>query len=343
MARKERCRHVGSNRAAGKVLDKRCLRRFVISMKRTFAAAAGIMLAVGVARSGGMDSPAKPAVGSEHVIADLLADKDGELAHAAEQLLGKNGGDKLFYFPTKDAPHNPAQCGLKYEDVSFASRDGTRLSGWFLPASGKRVKGTVVFSHGNAGAMGYHLGFVDWLVPRGFNVLLYDYRGFGLSGGDVDRRGMIDDVHAAFDYVRTRRDVDRGRLISLAHSLGGAQSITALGERPVRGLRAVITEGAFASYQQMAQVIAGNVGGRLVSDDWSPKDWVAKIAPVPLLLVHGTDDRVVPVGQSRELYAAAKEPKRIFEVPGGSHGDSLCRNGGEYRKKVLGWLEQVMR
>lgn len=289
------------------------------------------------------DAPTGVATDPARAWADLLADKYGNLSHAAEQLLGKNCGDRLFYFPTKDSPHDPAQEGLRYENVSFASKDGTPLSGWFLPASGRRVKGTVVFSHGNAGAMGYHLGFVDWLVPRGFNVLLYDYRGYGRSGGDVGRRGMIDDVQAAFDYVKTRKDVDGGRLVSLAHSLGGAQSITALGEHPVRGLRAVITESAFASYQQMARVIAGNVGGNLVSDDWSPRDWVAKISPVPLLLVHGTDDRVVPIGQSRQLYAAAKQPKRLFEVPGGSHGDSLARNGGEYRRKVLGWLDQVMR
>jgi fermentation-respiration switch protein FrsA (DUF1100 family) len=310
-------------------------------MKRALAAA--ILLAVFPVRAWAADAPARVATDPGRVLADLLADKHGELSHAAEQLLGKNGGDRLFYFPTRDAPHDPAREGLKYENVSFASKDGTRLRGWFLPAAGRRVKGTVVFSHGNAGAMGYHLGFVDWLVPRGFNVLLYDYRGFGLSDGDVGRRGMIDDVHAAFDYVRTRRDVDGGRLISMAHSLGGAQSITALGERPVRGLRAVITEGAFASYQQMARVIAGNVGGNLVSDDWSPMDWVAKISPVPLLLVHGTDDRVVPISQSRQLFAAAKQPKRIFEVQGGSHGDSLARNGGEYRKKMLDWLDQVMR
>jgi fermentation-respiration switch protein FrsA (DUF1100 family) len=267
-----------------------------------------------------------------------------ELTKLAEFLLGKNGGNQLFYFPTHDVPGTPGDWGFNFENVNFKSKDGTPLHGWFVPVQGKtaKSKATVVFSHGNAGSIGHHLGFILWFVDAGYNVLTYDYRGFGKSGGKVDRRGMLDDVRAAFDYVILRPDVNAERLVSFGHSLGGAKSLVALSEAPVKGLRAVITDAAFASYRAMAEVIAGKVGGNLVTDEWAPKDSVMKIAPVPLLIVHGTNDEVVPVAQGRQLFAAAAGPKTLFEVKGGHHGDSLTRNDGAYRKKVLAWLAEQL-
>ena len=273
----------------------------------------------------------------------LLRDPNGDFAKLARVTLGKNGGNALFYFPTGDIAETPATWGWKFENVWFPSVDGARLHGWFLPTTGKRAKGTVVFSHGNAGALGHHLGFVTWLLPAGYNVLMYDYRGFGSSSGTITRGGLIEDVGAAFDYVKTRRDVDPNRLVSFGHSLGGAKSIVALGEKPVPGVRAVISDAGFASYREMADVMAGNVGVSVVTDENSPKDWVAKLSPVPILFIHGTADEVVPFAQGRQLFDAAQEPKTFFPVSGGHHGDSLWLNRGEYRRKTLAWLHGKMK
>jgi len=266
-----------------------------------------------------------------------------DLTRIAEAMLGKDGGNQLFYLPTHDVPATPKDWGYKYEEVNFKSKDGTVLNGWFVPVQGKQAKATVVFSHGNAGSIGHHLGFAMWFVDAGYNVLTYDYRGFGRSGGTVNRRGMLDDVRAAFDYVGKRADVNAGRLISYGHSLGGAQSLAALAESPVKGLRAVITDAAFSSYLAMARTFAGQVGANLVTDEWAPKDAVGKIAPVPLLIVHGTKDEVVPVEQGRLLFKTAGEPKTMFEVKEGRHGDSLVRNQGAYRKKLLAWLDATLK
>jgi fermentation-respiration switch protein FrsA (DUF1100 family) len=196
----------------------------------------------------------------------------------------------------------------------------------------------VVFSHGNAGSIGHHLGFVIWLVEAGYHVMMYDYRGFGKSGGTPDRRGMVDDVKAAFAHIGKRPGVDARRLVSYGHSLGGAKSITALGETPVRGLRAVVIDGAFASYKTMARVIGGQLGESLVTDELSPGDYVKKLSPVPLLVVHGKRDEVVPLAQGRQLFKSAAEPKTLFEVETGRHGDALSVNQGQYRKRMLEWL-----
>lgn len=266
-----------------------------------------------------------------------------DLSRLAEAFLGKHGGNQLFYFPTHDVPATPQDWGLKYEDVNFKSKDGTKLHAWFMPAQGKAAKATVVFSHGNTGSIGHHLGFVMWFAEAGYNVLTYDYRGFGSSGGTVDRRGMLDDVRAAFAYVKTRSDVNGDKLVSYGHSLGGAKSLAALGEAPVKGLRAVISDAAFSSYLAMAQTMAGQVGANLVTDEWAPKDAIRKIAPVPLLIVHGTKDELVPVAQGRLLFKIAGEPKTLFEVKDGHHGDSLVRDHGAYRKKLLAWLDEALK
>lgn len=273
----------------------------------------------------------------------LLQDPNGDLAKAAQNFSGNKGGNQLFYFPTRDEPTTPAAWGFKFETVDFKSGDGTPLHGWFIPGRSKLPKATVVFSHGNAGSISYHMGFVMWLAEAGYNVLMYDYRGFGKSGGSVDRRGMIDDVKAAFAYAAKRKDVDHTRLISYGHSLGGAQSVTALGETPVKGLRAIIIDGAFASYQKMASVIGGQLGASLVTDELSPKDFVEKLAPVPLLVVHGDRDEVVPLSQGKQLFEAAGQPKTFFEVKNGRHGTSLSENDGAYRKKLIAWLDATLK
>jgi uncharacterized protein len=268
----------------------------------------------------------------------LPDDPNGDLSRLAKGALGPAGGNRLFYFPTRDEPATPAKWGFKYETVGFASADGTKLHGWFVPSREAKARGTVVFSHGNAGSLGHHLGFAMWLAEAGYHVLMYDYRGFGKSAGVVDRQGMVRDVRAAFDYAAGRKDVDAGRMVSYGHSLGGAKSVTALAERPVKGLRAVIVDGSFASYQAMARIMGGKLAAGLVTDELAPKDFVSRLSPVPLLVVHGTRDEVVPVSQGRELFEKAREPKTLFEVESGRHGDSLARGGGEYRKRLLAWL-----
>lgn len=261
----------------------------------------------------------------------------------AEKLLGKKGGDRLFYYPTKTAPNLPSKFGHTFEDVTFQSEDGTKLHGWFLsPPARVKPKGTIIFNHGNAGSVGHHLPFVGWMVRGGYQVFLYDYRGYGKSEGEITRKGLVQDVSAAINYVKTREDVDSKRLISFGHSLGGAKSLAALGEKMIPGVRGVISFAGFASYEDMARGIGGQMGANLVTDDYSAQDYIEKISPVPVLLAHGTDDRTVPFSQGEKLFEKAKEPKTFFKIPGGSHAQALFMNDGEYRKKVLAWIAKIL-
>ncbi len=266
--------------------------------------------------------------------------KSGSLA---ETILGQNGGDRLFYYPTKTAPDIPSKYGHRFEDVNFKSEDETKLHGWFLqPAEGVKPKGTIVFHHGNAGSVGYHITFVGWMVREGYQVLMYDYRGFGKSEGEITRKGLVEDTRAAISYAKTRKDVDARRIISFGHSLGGAKSLAALGEEMIPGVCGVVCFAGFASYQDMARRFAGEMGVNLVTDDYSARDFVEKISPVPILIAHGTLDQTVPLSQGEILFKKAKEPKTIYRIEGGSHTRALWKDDGKYRKKVLGWIEKVL-
>ena len=182
-----------------------------------------------------------------------------------------------------------------------------------------RVKGTVVFHHGNAGSVGYHLPFVVWMVRGGYQVLMYDYRGYGKSGGKISRKGVIEDTRAAIAYAQSRKDVDGKKIISFGHSLGGAKSLAGLGEKMIPGVKGVICFAGFASYQDMARRFAGEAGKEVVTDDHSPRDVVEKIAPVPLLIVHGRSDRTVPPeqGEIDIQVKARKDLPIIFDLKAG--------------------------
>ena len=100
------------------------------------------------------------------------------------------GCNSLFYYPSQKVFYTPHNFGTTYEDVYFTSKDGTRLNGWFVPAIG-HAKGTVIHFHGNAENITNHYTFVQWLPSEGFNLFVFDYRGYGASSGKPDLEGMV--------------------------------------------------------------------------------------------------------------------------------------------------------
>lgn len=242
----------------------------------------------------------------------------------------------LFYYPDRISYSTPSQFGLRYQEVSFASGDGTRLSGWFVPAVGA-PRGTVIHFHGNAQNMSAHFNFVHWLPAEGFNLFVFDYRGYVKSAGRPDRKGIYEDSVAALGYVAARKDVDSDRLLVLGQSLGGATAIAAIGNNRFAGIRAVAVESAFASYRSIVREKIGRIpvvsllkwplSYLLIGDDYSPEQVVARIAPVPLLLIHGTRDPVIPFSQGKRLYEMARPPKEFWPITGGGHTEAFADDG----------------
>lgn len=251
--------------------------------------------------------------------------------------------ENLFYYPDNILYDSPKRLGLKYEEITFNSSDGTKLSGWFIPARGfKKSKGTVIHFHGNAQNMSAHWQFVEWLPDSGYNLFVFDYRGYGKSEGKPNPKGVFEDSNSAVNYVRSRKDIDPAKLIVFGQSLGGANAIAVVGSGNKSGVVAVAIEATFYSYSAIAND-KFSFSGSLLYDTYSPDRYIAEISPIPFLLIHGTADAVIPYHHSTQLMAKAKEPKKLITVNGGQHIDSLTsRFSDTYKNMLLKFFEESL-
>jgi fermentation-respiration switch protein FrsA (DUF1100 family) len=244
----------------------------------------------------------------------------------------------MFYQPDHILYSTPAAAGLAYDEVKFKSRDGTELTGWFIPAVGYKnprdAKGTVIHFHGNAQNMSAHWQFVDWLPQRGFNVFVFDYRGYGVSKVSPDVKGVFEDSSSAMDYVRSRQDVDPERLFVFGQSLGGTNAIAVVGSGNRAGVKAVAIEATFYSYSSIASDKVSGTGW-LMNDTYSAENYIGKIAPIPFLLMHGTDDQVIPYPHALRLMEKANQPKKLITVEGGGHIEAMTPRFGRQYQDIM--------
>jgi len=267
-------------------------------------------------------------------------------------LLCSGCANGMFYQPDHlsraELEHAQRDQSIPHEVVSLKAADGSRLNGWFLHARGS-PRATIVYLHGNAGNLAGHIPFIAWLPAAGYNVFGIEYRGYGLSEGKATREHVLEDARAAYFYVRTRSDVDRNRLVLLGQSLGGANAITLAGRAPLPGLCAVIADSPFASYARIAgekfeqlpygiNQVLFSVRRQLVTDELSPDQVVSRIAPVPLLLIAGDADEVVPASHSALLFGDAHEPKELWRIHGAGHIEALIRFRAQIGPALLEFL-----
>jgi hypothetical protein len=236
--------------------------------------------------------------------------------------------ERLFYMPTRGPTPVPADL-RGAESVRFPSFDGTMLHGWFIPArggEGAAIAPTILHAHGNAGNITSHVWFTEHLPPAGFNVFIFDYRGYGESGGAArSRSALIMDTIAALDYLLTRPDIDLARIGLYGQSLGGAIGLNAMAQR--REIRAAVIESPFSSWREMAASALGGAQPNalcrgfawlFIGDDHRADEAAARIDR-PILLLHGDADTIIPIEHSRRIAAAAPAHVKLIELPGGEH------------------------
>ena len=259
--------------------------------------------------------------------------------------------NNLFYYPDRIVYRTPSQYNFEYEDVLFQSKDGTKLHGWFVPAVGTPA-GTVIHFHGNAQNITAHFGFVEWLPAHGFNLFTFDYRGYGKSEGRPNRQGLYEDCIAAIDYIKTRTDLNQNRLFILGQSLGGANAIAVLGKKKFSGIQAAAIDSAFYSYRTIVRDKIGNIplicllkwplSFLVVSNKHSPGYVVGQISPLPLLLIHGTADKVIPYHHTKWLFDRAKNPKYLWTIDGGQHTETLTKFRSQYGEKLIRFYRNAL-
>jgi dipeptidyl aminopeptidase/acylaminoacyl peptidase len=269
--------------------------------------------------------------------------------------VGEYGHRQITHAHRNDFRDDPTRWGLgEAEEIDVAARDGIRLHSWLFRSPG--AEASVIVLHGHGGNKHTCLPLAEFLYPH-YNVLLLDHRGHGESDGRRTTIGYEErlDVHGAVDLLLER---GLGPVGIFGMSMGGATAILAAAEDP--RIAAVVADSPYArlrwAVQQSATlrgypaILAPTIAylGCLTTSlhlryrmrAFDPVEVVDRIAPRPLLLIHGTEDEIVPVASAHALFASAGEPKELWLVEGLKHCRALEEANETFKTRVLGFFDR---
>jgi fermentation-respiration switch protein FrsA (DUF1100 family) len=276
---------------------------------------------------------------------------------------------RFIYFPFREHDARPADFGLRADDLVLWTTDGVRLHGWWIHAGtqeggiedrtsairnrGSGVRGqepeaagqgpeaeklAIIWYHGNAGNVSHRLDIANEFVNRyGADILLLDYRGYGLSEGRPEEAGMYQDGEAAYAEAR-RRGFAPEAIVLYGESIGSAVAIEMALRHPCGG---IILQSPFLSIPALARSIYKILPTFLIR---TQLDNAVKIGRVtaPKLILQGDRDEVVPLSHGRRLFELAAPPKRFVILPGARHNDTyLAAGGAAYFDAVRAFLAEV--
>jgi alpha-beta hydrolase superfamily lysophospholipase len=228
-------------------------------------------------------------------------------------LIGVLWMDQLIFHPPP--PGYPAEEPYQFTALSDGTRIAYRI--WDNPRSDR----VMVYSHGNAEDMGNLEGIMPFYRDLGYTVVVYDYPGYGQSGGTPGVVGATDALRRVVQTVSEDRNLRPEQLTMFGKSIGGGPATAVAAELPVGGL---ILESSFASIFQVPFPSL-----RLPLDAFRNDARLTSVT-CPVLIIHGTRDTVIDPLHANRLYAAANEPKRLLWVEGAGHNDLLLKHGEDY-------------
>ena len=207
------------------------------------------------------------------------------------------------------------------------SEPGVQLHGWFFPHS--KPVATLLFCHGNAGNISHRLENAYHLLRTGFQVLLFDYRGYGHSSGEPSEEGLYTDAAAAWAHLAQREDTVGAPRIIFGRSLGGAVAV----ELATRvGADGLIIESTFTSIRTLARLVFSfPLPGLPIKYDSLSK--IGRVT-MPLLAIHGKRDELIPFADGELLFEAAPEPKTWYPIPGAGHNNTYLVGGEVYFQRL---------
>lgn len=239
-----------------------------------------------------------------------------------EQILSR-----FIYYPDAHWIATPTDLGLEAEEVILEPEPGVQLHAWFFPHPAPLA--SLLFCHGNAGNVGHRLENVHYLVETGFQVLLFDYRGYGHSSGQPTEAGLYHDAATAWLHLMERPDTTSAPRIIFGRSLGGAVAVDLASRADASGL---IVESTFTSIRTLVRLIY-----HLPLPELPVRyDSLSKIRQLkmPLLAIHGERDELIPFADGRTLFEAAPEPKTWYPIPGAGHNDTYVTGGDGYFRQL---------
>jgi fermentation-respiration switch protein FrsA (DUF1100 family) len=224
----------------------------------------------------------------------------------------------LMYFP-ETRRTAPEKAGLREaEEVVLDTADGERVIVWHIPPRGDRP--VVLYFHGNGGALRYRVDRYRALTEDGTGLVLLSYRGYGGSSGRPSEDGLIEDARAAYAFATQHHP--SAKLVIWGESLGSGVAVAIAAEKAgEKNVARVVLEAPFASAVSVAASVYPFVPVRFLMKDQFRSDLRIRNVKVPVLIVHGDRDAVIPIESGERLYSLIEGPKHCLRVPGAGHED----------------------
>lgn len=210
----------------------------------------------------------------------------------------------------------PAHFGVDYEELRLPTEDGETVDAWFVRAKRNPV-GHLLFAHGNAGNIGDRAPILALLSAIGFDVLAFDYRGYGRSTGKPSEHGTYLDARAARKALLEQPGVEPNRVVYLGKSLGGAVLLELATAYPPAALVLIST---FTGLRDAATAVYPLLPKLFVPNAYPSLRRIRGLR-APVLIMHGDNDELLPLRMGEALYAAAPEPKKLVVFAGAGHND----------------------
>ena len=259
----------------------------------------------------------------------------------------------LFYHPLEEILATPDQFEIDFQSQMIPSEAGVELGSWWMKPSPEipRRERLVVQMHGNAENMSTHFRYVAWLVREGYDVLSFDYRGYGQSTQQPPTQlGLIADACHVMQWIAQQAQLQKMPVFIIGQSLGGAVAVTSAAQCASPQVKALVLDSTFSSYRDIAR---DKLGGFfltwplqyplswLISDAVRPDEAIEKVQ-VPLLFVHNPADPVVPYSLGRVLFDKAHEPKRFIDVTIQGHTRAFATPESPYRQELLKFFDETL-
>ncbi len=244
---------------------------------------------------------------------------------------------RVAFFPTRGESATPRDFGVAFEPVTVGTRDGEQLRAWSLASPTPRAR--VLYFHGNGGNLSVWAPILSGVARRDYSVLGFDYRGYGLSTGRPTEQGLYRDVDAVVERF-WQGSAEGTPVVYWGRSLGVAMAAYAATVRAPDGL---ILESGFPDAQALVRTSPVLAPLALFSSYRFPStEFLHRLgAPVPVLVVHGDDDRVISIAQGRALFDAIAGPKQFHVIRGGDHNDAVPPDPETYWAAVDRFVESL--
>jgi hypothetical protein len=262
------------------------------------------------------------------------------------------GWDLIFLRPWPAAEVSPADVGLEFEDLRIASAEGKMLAAWFVPAQSGNPRGTVLLHPGMEGNIGRYVSMLPWAAENDFNILIYDYQGFGASEGEPDFRNFEPDAHAVVNYLLSRPEPSCGVIIHLGGSLGTLPALSAAAEYPDSTVGVVVFGGFFPeqvggiwlrTFVSPLLAPLGDITGllwiALLPEFMNPRLAIDRVR-APILAIIPEDDTIVPREAQMIFFEALPEPKELYITPA-DHSPQALEKDPNIGRVILRWAEQL--